>query len=59
MNGVDLKITPIESAICVVVIDLAFAVGIFRALNREGDTAGVAKFEAGVLLVGVERAMLI
>ncbi len=59
MNRVDLEITPIESSIGVVVVDLAFALGVFRALNGEGDAAVLPKLAAGVLLPGGKAAAML
>jgi len=52
MHSVDLEISPVEGAVGVVMVDLAFALWILRPLNCEGDPAVGAKFPASVLLPG-------
>jgi hypothetical protein len=59
VNGVDLKITPVEGAVGVVVIDVAFALRVFDALNGERSPTIGAKFSASVLLISGERAQLV
>jgi len=54
VNGVDLKISPVERSIRIVVVDLAGAAGILGALNGQGDPARGAELIAGILLVGGE-----
>ena len=50
MDRIDLEIAPVQSAIGVVVIDLALALRIFSALNGQGDAAIRTELPAGVLL---------
>ncbi len=52
MNRIDLEVTPIQSAVRIVVIDLTFPRRIFGALNSQGYTAGISELAARVLLVG-------
>ena len=52
MHGIDLEIPPIQSAVGIVVVDLARAPRILGALNGQGHPARRAEFVAGVLLVG-------
>ena len=56
VHGIDLKITPVERSVGVVMIDLAVAPRIFGTLDRKGQTAVRAEFLAGVLLPGRETA---
>ncbi len=59
VHGVDLKITPIERAVSVVVIDFAPTLRVFGALDGKRNAAIGAKLLARVLLVGGERAALV
>jgi hypothetical protein len=60
MNGIDLEISPIESSVGVVVIDLALALRIFRPLNGQCDATIGAEFPARILLPrGQPTTMLI
>jgi hypothetical protein len=52
MNRVDLKIPPIKRSVGVGVVNLAFTLRVFRALNGKGQAAIRAKFATGVLLPG-------
>ena len=54
VHSVDLKITPIEGTVRIVVIDLAIAVRVFGALHGKGNAAGRTEFVAGILLIGRE-----
>src|SRR5664279_1777786 len=48
---VDLKISPVERAVGVVMVDLARAARVFGALNGQGNAAVRTEFIAGVLLI--------
>jgi hypothetical protein len=50
MDCVDLKVAPIERAVRVVVVDLAFALRILRPLDRESNPAVGAKLSARILV---------
>ena len=52
VDGVDLKIAPVQRAVGVVVIDLAGAARVLGPLNGQGDAALRTEFVAGVLLIG-------
>ena len=60
VNGIDLKVAPVERSIGIVVINFAFSLGILGALDGKGQPAIGAELRAGVLLIGGEgTAMLI
>lgn len=59
VDRVDLKVTPVEGAVGVVMVDLAFALRVFHALDGERDPAVGAKFSTRVLLIGGKRTLLI
>lgn len=59
VNRVDLKISPVERPVRVVVVNLALALRVFSALNRERDAAGRTKLGTGVLLISVEGMPLV
>ena len=52
MHGVDLEVSPVEGAVGIVMVDLAFALRILCPLNGECNPAVGAKFPASVLLPG-------
>src|ERR1700750_1975163 len=54
MDGVDLKISPIEGAIRVVVIDLTFSLWVFSALNSQSGAAVRTELLTGILLIGAK-----
>ena len=59
MYGVDLKVPPVERAIPVVVIDLAFPLWVFGSLDGQRYLACRTELLAGVLLVRRKRGALI
>ena len=50
MNGVDLKISPVQGSVRVVMINLAFPLRVLGPLNRQSDAAIGAEFLARVFL---------
>jgi hypothetical protein len=56
VHGVDLEVAPVERAVGIVVVNLAGAFGVLRALDRERYAACAAELAAGVLLVCGEPA---
>lgn len=59
VHCVDLEVPPIQSAVRIVVIDLALALRILRPLNCQRHSAGRPELRACILLVSVQRMPLV
>ena len=59
MNGVDLKVSPVQTSVGVVVIRLAFARSVLGALDRQCDATVAAEFAACILLPPGEAPALL
>jgi len=51
MDRIDLKISPVQGAVGIVMVGLAFTLWILRPLDRQRYPARRAKLQAGVFLI--------